>query len=449
MAQYLIFSSAILSVIAFNTGFYFFIFIALTPFFVFLLREKALKKMLLGTLAFRFLFSLGTVYFVIDPLLWFFSLIIFLGLPLSVFVIRKYFGNIAALALLPILWTLWDYLEAQYTALPMTLITAGSVLAKSPFLGLARLGGIIFLIFFAALINALIAAAVLNWRRQKIRNAIAGATILVLFIGWALSSYFISLNREAYWKKQKVLAVDLVSADYSRNNLDGSFTSLPFRFDSKLVVLPETLYRSNLENAEKIIDYYQQFAKEIKKDISAVSLRKDSGKLYKSGLLFSADGELIGKYDKVNLTITSEYWPFGNWKLYFNDNLLPPERRNIAVFDSRYQYAKGTPLLIIRNDYSFANPICLELHYPKYLSELNKLNPDFFIHNSNNDWIRRGLNQYLRLTNNLRIIEAVALQKPVLVSGIRDYAGIIYPDGTNSLIYNKKGITLAGVEVRF
>ena len=135
--------SAILAIFAFNSSWNFFILVALAPFFWFLTQEQKFWKLIAGTAVFRLIFSLGTVYFVIDPFLYFLSILIFLGLPVSFYLIRRYWSSEIAVWSLPILWTVWDYLEAQYTFLPMTIMMLGNSLAESPFLGLAKFDGII------------------------------------------------------------------------------------------------------------------------------------------------------------------------------------------------------------------------------------------------------------------------------------------------------------------
>jgi len=441
--------SAILAIFAFNSSWNFFILVALAPFFWFLTQEQKFWKLIAGTAVFRLIFSLGTVYFVIDPFLYFLSILIFLGLPVSFYLIRRYWSSEIAVWSLPILWTVWDYLEAQYTFLPMTIMMLGNSLAESPFLGLAKFDGIIGLTFFAALINTLILALILNRKSEKTVQILLLILIGSLLLGRGGSDLTLRQNKNLYFSKNNFLSVELLSAAKTRDKLDNALTALVLNPESDLLVVAENFYKTNLDNYGEIINFYQQLAKKLSINVSAISIRKDDGKVYKSSLFFSSKGDILDIYDKKYLTITSEYWPLGNWRPFYmkSGGKFPPAGR--AVFDPNYQHARGRLKIIRADNFSFASPICSEFHYPDYLKELNQLNPDFIIHNSNNDWIDFGLNQYLRLTNNLRRIEAVHFQKPVLVSGIKDYAGIFYPDGTSELVYPKNGFSLVNVEVRF
>lgn len=400
---------------------------------------------------FRLIFALGITYFVIDPYLYFFSILIFLGLPISFYLIRKYLSPLAAGLALPVLWTFWDYLEAQYTLLPMTLVMLGSPLAISSFLGLARFGGIIGLTLFAALINLFLTFLIISRKNKRLVKILIILTVLILVSAWQISDFLLKQNKNFYLSRENTLNVVLFSADKVKYDFDGSLSELPLSKKTDLLVIPENLYKSNLENFGAVINFYQEAAKNLGVDLVGIALRENNGKVHKSAILFSRTGEILDIYDKNYLTITSEDWPFENWRpFYFNSYFkkLPSEQKKVAIFDRRYQHESGEPSLIKGKNFSFASPICLEVHYPFYLQKLSNLGADFILHNSNNDWIKRGLSQYLKLTNNFRTIEAVWLKNPILVSGIREYAGIFYPDGTNELIYPQNGIAIKEVTVR-
>lgn len=82
----------------------------------------------------------------------------------------------------------------------------------------------------------------------------------------------------------------------------------------------------------------------------------------------------------------------------------------------------------------FVSLICLEIHYPGDLKELKKEGAQFIINPTSNRWLDRGLKHFLYLTDNLRKIEAVWLKTPIISSGVRDFAGIIRPDGKADLV---------------
>lgn len=448
--MYLPVLSALIAIIAFNTQLYFLIFFSLVPLFLFLIREKRLGRLILGSALFRLFFALGTVYFVIDPILYTLSILIFLGLPLSFYLVREKISPLAAEAALPFLWTLWDYLEAQYTLLPMTIAMLGIPLADSPFLGLASFGGVIGLTFFAVFINLAITFLILERHQEKHLFQILVSLIVILLAVNFSSLRILNKNKADYLVKKNFLNLEILSVSGAKTDLDNSIMALAVRKDTDLLLLPENWYRSHLENWDKLIQFYQKIAESVGVPTSVITLRKDGNKVYKSNLVFSENGEVLDMYDKNFLTITSEYWPFAGWRpFYMKPELDSDLGIGKAVFDSSYLHQSGRPKLIDLGRFSFAAPICIEFHYSSYLRSLNKLGSDFIIHNSNNDWINSGLDQYLTLVNKLRTIEAVHFKKPVVVNGVKDFAGIFYPDGTSELVYPKNGLSLVNLELRF
>ena len=76
-----------------------------------------------------------------------------------------------------------------------------------------------------------------------------------------------------------------------------------------------------------------------------------------------------------------------------------------------------------------ASLICLEIHYLRDLKNYKKMGAQLFVNPTSNRWLDLGLYHFLYLTNNLRKIESVWLKTPIILSGVKDYAGIITPDG--------------------
>jgi len=448
--------SSILGIIAFNTQFYFMAFIALTPIFLFFFKEDKFWRLISGTVLFRIIISFGTVYFIIDPFLYALSILIFLGLPISIYLIKRYLPSYTLYFSLPILWTFWDFLEGQYTLLPMMISVFGNALADSPFLGLAKFGGVIGLTLFITVINLIFSIGLKARRDKRTLFILIISAAIIIIGGYWVSNIYLEKNRNEYTNKNNKLNVALMSASKVRNGFDDYLLSQNISEDIDLFFAPEGLYPDYLENYQQAINTYSEAARELEVALAVVTSRVDSsveGKnLYKSAILFSKDGEIKDIYNKAHRTITSEYWPLGDWRpFYFNSyfKTATPDQKKRAIFDKNYQYEKGAPKLLEGSGYSFTSPICLEVHYPFYMKKLSLLGADFISHNSNNDWIDMGLNQYIKMTNKLRKIEAVRLQKPILVNGIGDYAGIISPDGTFSYKSSKEGIVIFEGEVRY
>jgi apolipoprotein N-acyltransferase len=241
--------------------------------------------------------------------------------------------------------------------------------------------------------------------------------------------------------------------------LNKTIAPIKKEFESKkldLIILPEDMIdiedwngvddeaknKFNIESGGLLIQAYRNLAKELNANLMATFTTHQNGKTYNTTILFNRDGEIADIYNKSRLTFSSEYWPFGDWqpfyykwliKLGYNDIV-----KNNAVFDKNYRYEKGEGkiLKIENNNVSFIPLICLEAHYPDEIKKKSNLGADFIVHTSSNRWIADGTKHFMKLTNNLRKIEAVWLKKPVVFNGREENAGIILPNGKTQFNYD-------------
>ena len=452
--------SAILGIIAFlPVNFYPLGFVWLAPLFIFFLKEKSFWRLVLGAVLFRLLFSLGTVYFTLEPILWVSSLLIFLGLPIAIFILKRglarafhslFIAQYSLLFSLPFLWTFFDHLQARYSLAPIYIATAGNAFGSSPFVGLAGLGGLLFLTFFAALINALITGIVVNSGsgKNKINLAITAFIFILLFSGWQISNSELHKNSIAYNNLKNSIKIAVVSTNEKFNygqleRLKKELSSQPVDF----IIFPEDIFNDppfgNLSTP-----IFQNLAKELNTNIVAAydTLQGDKNKLkYNSAILFDNRGNVVGVHNKNRLTFVGEYWPFGNWRPPLTDWLKKrnPEIKNYAIFDPKNSDYRGERNLLTaafqKNSALFASPICLEVHYPADLKEYKKSGAKFIVNPTSNRWVSIGLNHFLYLANNLKKIETVWLNLPIISSGVRDFAGIILPDNQTRLIDYQAG----------
>lgn len=446
-------------------------FVWLAPLFIFFLKEKSFWRLIWGAFVFRLIFSLGTVYFTLEPILWGSSLLIFLGLPVSIFLIKKIITRLAVsnslsfyflIFSLPFLWTIFDHLEADYSLLPTSIMTAGNALGSSPFVGLAGLGGLILLTFFAALINALIAFLIFPPSGDpRLRPASGGQApwaekikslnfkflalysfliIAVVFGAWRISAFQLQKNAAVYDNLENSLKIAVLSTNEKLNvqlfnEIQNKLTEGE-KFD--LIVFPENVLGRSFG-----IDFHQGLAKKLDTNFIATFDTFRNGKKYDSSVLFNEKGEVVGVSDKNRLTFAGEYWPFGGWTPFYMKWLgkTNPNIQDYAVFDVQNSYSRGERKIMAikygegdKKTVKFVSLICLEIHYPGDLKKLKKEGAQFIINPTSNRWLDRGLKHFLYLTDNLRKIEAVWLKTPIISSGVRDFAGIIRPDGKADLV---------------
>lgn len=433
-------------------------FIFLAPLFIFFLKEKRFWRLILGAVLFRLIFFLGAVYFTLEPITWFFSFLIFLGLPVSVFIIKKFNSRRPAGRLLffalPFIWTFFDHLQARYSLLPAYIATAGNSLGSSPFLGLASTGGLITLTFFIALINILIAAMILNFKNKKIAVIFSIIIAIILLISWQISIFQLQKNSLNYKKLKDSLKIAAISVNENFNA--SRFNQLKSELANRrvgLIIFPEDTF-DNSADISGNINLYKNLAKELKTNLAATFDTIQDQKRYNSTVLFDANGEIIGLHNKNRLTFIGEYWPL-DWRPFFFDWLLKtnPKFKEYVIFNPQNSYRRGEKKLLELASAKFASLICLEIHYPEDLKEYKKMGARFIINSSSNRWLDVGKEHFLYLSNNLKRIESVWLKMPIISSGVNDLAGIVSPDGKENLIINyeteNKNFNISFGEIRF
>lgn len=472
--------SAGLGILAFSTlSFsYVFGFIFLTPLFIFLLREEKLWRLILGVFIFKIILLTAAFFFAFDPYIFLLSILVFLGLPIIVFLIKKLDQKIPQkipllFLSLPFLWIFFENLQARYSFLPVYIGTSGNIFGNSPFLGLAALGGLNILSFFAILINMLVATVIFNFEKKifpKLNSLFIIFIIFIIIIGWQFSQIKLNQNFTFYENQNRTLKVALLSNNgkfdeeflifkneiftEEEKTLAGTMVEEklnPLKADLKnqkidLLILPEHMIeieiwndtneeawiKFNISNNGILIGNYANLAKELNTYLAATLTTIRNNKRYNTTILFNRKGELVDIYDKSRLTIAGEYWPFGNWRPFYYEILqkvMPEVTTRSPVFNQIYQYSRGERKLLRTEDFSFASLICGEIHYPNEVKIFKDLGAEFISHNSNNIWIDLGLKNYLNLTDNLRRIEAVWLKIPILINGRYEMAGVIRPDG--------------------
>ena len=482
--------SAILGILAFPPlGVYPLGFIFLIPLFIFFIKENNFLKLLWGVFLFRIILGTGLFYFIFEPLVFILSILVFLGLPLSFFLLRRFIRKIkptiastqsevaCLLIALPFLWVFWDFFEAKYSFLPTFLMTAGNIFGSSPFLGLAAIGGLIGLAFFTAAINCLISFLILNFRKSELKISAISVLFIIFVIsgGYSISKSEFQKNTSIYQTFPNKLKIALIS---SANNFDQEFNFFKHNVLSPeekiiaetlmekktnliknelggekidLMILPEDLIsieswqdidieaknKFGIENSGVLIGAYRKLALGLNTNLAATLTTVQNNKRYNSTILFNRRGELADIYNKFNLTIVGEYWPFGDWRPFYykfikNDLLEAGQGR--AIFNKEYTYQRGQEKTLQVENLVFGSAICSEIQYPWQIKKLKKMGAKFISHTATNRWATLGLKNLRELTNNLRKIEAVWLQTPILINGREEMAGIITPDGKMDLV---------------
>ena len=326
-------------------SFYFLSFIFLVPFLIFLYKEESFWRLLWGTILWKIIFSLGSLYFVFDFFLTGLKFIPLLLFPVFVFFLKKYLPPeklFIRLLLIGVGLFVFDSLF-HYVWLSFLAANIGTSLANSPFLGLASFGGLWGLGIFVIFINCILAYAYIIYQQEKNYRKIlipAGFILCLIIGGLVVSRYNLQKNKAAYETKKNNLSVTIISSDKQYDkaisiipnivSAEDAATLKAFiqkRFEDikndignshpDLIIFPEDMIDAETWNyadpeAEKkygitsskfLIEAFRDIAKTKSAYVlTNLTLGKNGGR-YNTELLFDPLGEIADYYDKINLVI--------------------------------------------------------------------------------------------------------------------------------------------------
>ena len=447
----LVIISSLLGIAAFlPLNLYFLGFIFLAPFFYFLYKENSFWKLFLGAFVFRAVLGIGTVYYTLEPLLWITTILIFSSLALVIFILNKIFAkypyySYAKIIYIPLVYLVFDILEAKYSFMPTYIITAGNTFGTSPFVGLAKYGGLLSLEFFVILANTFFLLIFLNLKffrenKNKFFLAVAGLVIF-FFSAYALSGYFLKQNSKILASAENHLNITAVTLrrNFSPFDLNELVMDLS-NIETDLLVLPEELFvqpENNPFTPEEASGIIKNLNLKAKYVVGTFHLVRD-GKNYDTAILFDNQGGIISQYDKNKLIILGEYWPYAYHPSFYDSLKNDPVMKDYALFNPANNYTAGAPKIMqMENnkiEVPFATLICLEAHYPDLIEKYRENGAKFIINPLSNRWVSVGSDHFGYLTGNLYSIESIQVGLPMIVSGVNSFAGVFFPNGVRTIV---------------
>ncbi len=461
-------------------------FVCFAPHLVFLAQESHPKRLALGVWLFQSILLVGRGYYFFEPIFYCANLLLVAGLiPVTLMAqafmarVRQRSARVCGLvAVIAGCYLGFEWFQAQFSFLPLVAGASGASLGHSPFVGLARFGGLRGLSLFVVMINAICAWGWLASHQDKTKRAggrisqkllaAGGLNGAVLGAGLLLSQHVVVQQRAAYLKKPHAVTIAAVSvsrqfakdtqffwdSDTSQALIDvvsrdvGSLKEALHQHPGKpdLIIFPEDMIdiefwgrsdpqareRFTITNAGPLIALYRTVSQELHASLLFVLTTLEQAGRFNSALLLDPSGSLVTVSHKRDLAIALEYWPFGRFHPWYIDWRMDEEARvESPIYNPAYQYLPGDSigLFHLTQGATFGAPICIEIHYPDHVRAAGRQGAQFLSNTSSNMSMEYGLRTYLELTLNLRRIEAVWLHLPIIFCGRRDYAGMVFPDG--------------------
>ena len=439
MSLVLLCFSALLLVLAFPRANLFPIaWFALIPFIIVIKDKKPINAFFLGWF-YGFVFIGGLLYWIlIFGIIPWIALALFEGFYFALislfFSLLKQKDWQGALIFASI-WTAFDYLRS----LGKFGFTWGS-LAQSqyldtPLLGTCKIGGMFFLTFILVLQNGFIALLPL---KRGIKNAlliIAAAHI----IGYGLNILY--YPKEGNFKVavtqagigERVTHQAGIWSSPSNEELIRAYDPLLKDLSRKdLIVFSETAFPVSIPDVQDVRKWVENLAREKKSYVLIGSPIEEGGKIYNSALLFSPEGRIIARYDKVQLVPFGEFVP---WRKTF------PWLKKLGVRDFDFTPGKEWYPMELRG-LSLGTMICFESIFPKIARKYSIKGADILVVITNDSWFGRTWagEQHLAFSS-LRACEEGRYLLRATTTGI---SAIIAPDGK---ILKRAGLFLPAILV--
>lgn len=396
--------------------------VALVPLIITLRDKKPTRAFFMGWL-FGFLFIGGLLYWILlfGFVPWF-VLSLFQGFYFAIFsllfsLLKR--DNLRGALLFSSLWVGIEYLRG----LGKFGFTWGS-LAQSqfldiPLLGISKLGGMYLLSFLIAFLNGLLA---LSPRKRGVVHF-----ILTLLIAHIIG---FSLNR-IYLYPKDISAAVLQAGEGERVTQQAGLWSSPSTeellriynsllkglYSSELIVFPETAFPISLPDVDYVREWVERVAREKKSYILIGSPVEEGGKIFNSAFFLSPDGEMVGRYDKVQLVPFGEFVP---WR----ERL--PWLKKLGVRD--FDFSSGKEWFPLKGeDFSLGVMICFESIFPKIAREMALKGADILVVITNDSWFGRTWagEQHLAFAS----LRACEEGRYLLRSATTGISAIIAPDG--------------------
>ena len=297
--------------------------------------------------------------------------------------------NRLPLVLSPFLWVAVELARTRITGFPWDLLGITQV-DNIPLARIATVTGVYGISLEIMVVNVAFAAAFLVRRDKRTKLLLAAvAAALVLQVGQLLPVQAAPANHTALLVQQNIPILE--GADWTKDYLEGTLRDLGSISMQRtqtgqppsLIAWPESpspfytndpIFRDALGNLAKQANTWI-LAGSLGQN-NAMHSREMSSSVYNSGSLFSPQGELITRYDKVHLVPFGEYVPFR--RLFSFASGLTEQVGDFTPGTSRAPLQGGDAKLGVF--------ICYESIFPDEVRQSAVNGADVFVNISNDGW---------------------------------------------------------------
>jgi len=416
--------SALLLILSFpNFNLWFFAWFGFVPLF-FALRGKSAGRAFLLSYLTGVMFWSGVIYWLVH--------VTAVGMVVLVLYLALYFGlfgllirNRLNLFFVPSVWVTLEYARSHLlTGFPWAKLAYSQYL-NLPAIQIADITGAWGVSFLIVMVNAAVYSSI---SRRKVYWLPLVCLIAVLSYGYS------GLYRTIDNKGRTILNISVIQPNIpqalkwdirARSFIKDTYFTLTedaARDNPDLIIWPEASLPVILEEEPEFFEDTRSFAQKIKIPLLLGSATARRGDYYNSALLVSAQGIVLGRYDKLHLVPFGEYIPLRD-ALPFLETIVP-----IGDFlrGSEYTIFKISNLKSnIQN--TFGVLICFEDVFPELARGFARNGAEFLVNITNDGWFGRTSAPYQHFSAS--VFRAVENRLPVVRSTNTGVSGFIDSNG--------------------
>jgi apolipoprotein N-acyltransferase len=441
--------SAILLILSFpNFDFWIFAWVGFVPLFLALQNTSRLKAFFLSYFT-GIIFWSGIIYWLIHVTLpGTLLLILYLALYFGIFglILTTYNLQLKAYSFLfiPSVWGLLEYVRSRlFTGFPWALLGYSQYL-NLPIIQIADITGAWGVSFLVMMINVTIYKVIGDrlWVIGKRKKLAAPITLLFFSLSYGYYKLYLppaacrlppamkasviqgNIPQELKWDPQ---AQNYIIEKYFA--LSRSATG----DNPDLIIWPEAAVPVALEEGSDFYDKLKSLAQELKVSLVLGAVTSKDDIYHNSALLFSREGNILNRYDKLHLVPFGEYIPLKK-ALPFLETVVPIG--DITAGKKYTIFRLQTPSSKLQADFSVL--ICFEDLFPELSRQFVKRGADFLVNITNDAWYKRtaASSQHLQAS----VFRAVENRVSLARAANTGISGFISSNGKIvSLVEDEKG----------
>jgi apolipoprotein N-acyltransferase len=438
-----IFLSCLSGVLVFTSfpkfNLFFPIFFSLIPFLYAVSKSENIKESAILGFVFGFSLNLGAFYWLIKTIVNFsnlgyiysFLIFIFYALYNSIFCV------ICAILTYVLLkrFSFFVFFPFLYSSIEFIFPTVfpwnfGAILYRTPILiQFIDITGAYGASYFVILINCFVYEIIFS--RKKI---IAHSFVVVLLACFVFGYGYSKLNEKPEILRENRISIiqpniNIFDKVASENNFGMAMnvynkhlelTKQALNYNPDLVIWPETNFPFVFSENSSYVDMLINDIKKLNVNLLVGAISEDQNQAnYNSAYIISREGQILGRYDKINLLILGEYIPFS--KIF-------PKIKELIQGSSNLERGNKRQMLNMPWE-RLAIPICYEIIKPKLIRKLLGETGNLIINITNDAWFNDTSGPYLHFM--LSVLRSIELRVPIIrvansgVSAFIDSNGVI------------------------